>query len=84
MMFTQNDVAIAMQKMDLPEQVATMEKWLADLGMEAVADQLTIFLMTTMLDLDGGEYSPELVARVDRMLEQVKTFNEIRFAQPNS
>lgn len=83
-MFTQNDIATAMQKMELPEQVATMEKWLADLGIEAVADQLTIFLMIAMIDLDGGDYPDELVARVDRLSVPVKNFNALRFAQTKS
>lgn len=79
MSFSQADIANAMLKLELPEQVAVLEGVVSDFGIEKAADVVSIHLLSVMMDLDGGSYAPELVARVERLKEQVRTFNERRF-----
>jgi hypothetical protein len=76
---SQADIANAMQSLELPEQVAVLEGLVAEVGIEQSADIISLHLLSVMLDLDGGQYPANLVARAERLKEQVRVFNEGRF-----
>lgn len=79
MVYTREQISAEFLKMELPEQVDVLEKWLADHGIEAISDLMALSLMGVSIDLDGGAYPSELIARVERLKEQMRSFNERRF-----
>lgn len=82
MTFSQADIANAMQSLELPEQIAVLEGLVAEVGIEQSADIISPHLLSVMLDLDGGQYPADLVARVERLKERVQAFNQERFDAP--
>lgn len=79
MSFSQADIANAMETLELPEQVAVLEGVVAEVGIGESADVIATYLLGVMLDLDASEYPADLVARVERLKEQVRVFNQGRF-----
>lgn len=77
-MFTQEQMAHAMQALDLPQQVDVLEGLVKEHGITEVGDALNVFMMGVLLDLDGGAYPPELVERVEALSDQLRTYNQQR------
>lgn len=75
-MFTQEQMAHATQQLDLPQQVEVLEGMVRECGINEVGPALNLFMMGVLLDLDGGTYPVELVARVDALADQLRVYNQ--------
>lgn len=68
----------SMQTLDLAEQVTLLEGLYDEFG-EASLGVVALHLLSVSMDLDGGEYPADLVARVERLKERVRQYNQQRF-----
>lgn len=79
-MFSREELFIGMQQLELPEQITVLEKLVAEHGIdEQSADLISMFMMSVLMDLDGGAYPPDLVKRAEGITEAVRKFNGRRF-----
>lgn len=79
-MFTREELANAMQALELPDQVAVLQSFMADCKIEDCADLVTPLLMNIMADLDGQDYPEELIERAEALVSKVEPYNKARFA----
>lgn len=80
-MFTQEELFVAMQQLEIPEQVTAIEAYLREEGLnDESATVLSMVMMNVMIDLDGGNYPADLIERVQTITTTIRDFNEQRFS----
>jgi len=77
--FTPGYLLQSLSDLELPEQVAIIEKHIEEHGLHQGADVISMLMLNILLELDGGKYSDELKQRVKSLITKVREFNEARF-----
>jgi len=62
--------------LELPQQVEVLQGLVKDHGIDRAGPVLNLFMMGVLLDLDGGSYPAELVARVDSLSAFLRAYNQ--------